>query len=174
MSSLPRTSSERLPGPGERLVVGVADYAVSMDARAFLVTHALGSCLAIVAHDPVARVGALLHVMLPDSSIDVAKAAANPSMFVDTGVPHLFREAYKLGALKERMVVKVMGGACVHTGTDMFEIGKRNVIAVRRILWKNNVIIRAQDIGGSVSRTVTLDVGTGTVQLRTAGADTYL
>ena len=174
MSSLPRTSSERLPGASARLVVGVADYAVSMDERAFLVTHALGSCLAIVAHDPVARVGAMLHVMLPDSSIDVAKAVANPSMFVDTGVPHLFREAYKLGAMKERMVVKVAGGACVHKGTDMFEIGKRNVIALRRILWKNNVMIRAQDVGGSVSRTVTLDVGTGTVQLRTVGADTYL
>lgn len=116
----------------------------------------------------------MLHVMLPDSSIDAAKAEANPAMFVDTGVPRLFREAYKLGAVKERMVVKVAGGAAVQGGSDVFEIGKRNMIALKKILWKNNVMIRSHDVGGSVSRTVTLAVGTGEVKLRIDGADTSL
>lgn len=173
MSSLPLTSSDRRAA-GERLVVGVADYAVSRDESASIVTYALGSCLGLMVHDPVARVGAMLHVMLPDSNIDTAKAAANPAMFVDTGVPQLFREAYKLGAVKERMVVKVAGGASVHGGSDMFEIGKRNMIALKKILWKNNVMIKAHDVGGSVSRTVTFAVGSGEVKLRIDGADTSL
>lgn len=174
MSSLPRTSSDRRLVTGERLVVGVADYAVSSDETASIVTYALGSCLGVMVHDPVARVGAMLHVMLPDSSIDAGKAEANPSMFVDTGVPRLFREAYKLGAVKERMIVKVAGGASVQGGADMFEIGRRNMIALKKILWKNNVMIKAHDVGGNVSRTVTFAVGSGEVKLRIDGADTTL
>jgi chemotaxis protein CheD len=160
--------------PAERVVVGVADLAVSSDEHASIVTYALGSCLGVMIHDPVARVGAMLHVMLPDSAIDAGKAAANPAMFVDTGVPRLFKEAYRLGAVKERLVVKVAGGAAVQGGDDMFEIGKRNMVALRRILWKNNVMIKSHDVGGSVSRTVTLDVATGHVKLRIDGADTSL
>lgn len=174
MSSRPLTSSDARSAPAERIVVGVADFAVSGDEGASIVTYALGSCLGLMIHDPVARVGAMLHVMLPDSTIDAAKAMANPAMFVDTGVPRLFKEAYRLGAVKERMVVKVAGGAAVQSGTDMFQIGKRNMVALRRILWKNNVMITSHDVGGSMSRTVTLDVVTGDVTLRIDGADTFL
>jgi chemotaxis protein CheD len=176
MCSLPLTSSE---SRGElataaavapaRVVVGIADQMVTADTGVYLVTYALGSCLGIVVHDPVARVGGMLHVMLPDSSLDSAKAAANPAMFVDTGVPRLFREAYRLGAEKSRLVVKVAGGAAGNGGSDMFEIGKRNMIALRRILWQNGVLIARHDVGGSQSRTMTLDVGTGAVALRIDG-----
>ena len=157
-----------------RIVVGVADLAASRDDQASIVTYALGSCLGLMIHDPVARVGAMLHVMLPDSSIDASKAASNPAMFVDTGVPRLFQEAYRLGAVKERMVVKVVGGAAVQGGVDMFEIGKRNMVALRRILWKNNVMIKSLDVGGSVARTATLNVGDGSVTMRIDGADKTL
>lgn len=162
---------QAIPG---RIVVGVADLAASRDDQASIVTYALGSCLGLMIHDPVARVGAMLHVMLPDSSIDASKAASNPAMFVDTGVPRLFQEAYRLGAVKERMVVKVVGGAAVQGGVDMFEIGKRNMVALRRILWKNNVMIKSLDVGGNVARTATLNVGDGSVTMRIDGADTTL
>lgn len=163
-----------MSGNGERIVVGVADFAASADDMVSLVTHALGSCLGIMVHDPVARVGAMLHVMLPDSSIDSAKATTSPMMFVDTGVPRLFREAYKLGAVKERLVVTVAGGAAVQGGPDVFEIGKCNMIALEKILRANNVMINGHDVGGTVSRTVTLSVGTGEVKVRTDGAETTL
>ncbi len=174
MSSLPLTSSDWRVAPGEKLVVGVGDLVVSGNDRAQIVTYALGSCLGVMAFDPVARVGGLLHVMLPDSGIDATKAANQPDMFVDTGVPRLFREAYKLGAVKERMVVTVAGGAAVQGGSDMFEIGKRNLIALRKILWKNSVMVKAQDVGGCCSRTVTLDLATGDVTLRIDGSNRLL
>jgi chemotaxis protein CheD len=158
----------------ERLVVGVGDMASSANAGARIITYALGSCLGITVYDPVAKVGAMLHVMLPDSSIDREKARDNPWMFVDTGVPQLFHEAYRLGAVKQRVVVKVAGGAAANAERDMFEIGKRNVIALRKILWKNGVLIAAQDVGGSSSRTLTLDVATGGVLLRVNAVDTSL
>ena len=162
--------------PGD-VVVAMADVKLSNTAGERLLTYALGSCLGVVIHDPVARVAGLLHVMLPDSSIDRAKAERNPAMFVDTGVPLLFRESYRLGARKERIVVKVVGGA--HAGAteeaDQFQIGKRNLLMLRKLLWKNNVLLHAHDTGGlQTSRTVVVDVATGALTIRSQGAETQL
>ena len=159
------------------LVVGVADVKLSRTPGERLITYALGSCLGVVIHDPVAGVAGLLHVMLPDGAIDRAKAERNPSMFVDTGVPMLFREAYRLGAKKERIVVKVAGGA--HSGAtedaDQFQIGKRNVLMLRKLLWKNNVLLHAHDVGGhQTSRTMVVDVATGAVVVRSPAGESAL
>ena len=159
-----------------RHTVGVADMKVSGDPDDVLITYALGSCLGITVHDPVARVGGLLHVMLPQSSIDPQKAQANASMFVDTGVPRLFLDAYKLGARKERMIVKVAGGATSRASEedDYFQIGKRNIVMLRKILWKNGVILDSCEVGGNDSRTMLLDIDTGTVSLKIHGVTSTL
>ena len=159
------------------VVVGVSDLKLSSTPGERLVTYALGSCLGLVIHDPVAGVTGLLHVMLPDSTIDPAKAARNAAMFVDTGVPTLFKESYRRGAKKERLIVKVAGGA--HAGataeSDSFQIGKRNVLALRKLLWKNNVILHAHDVGGhQTSRTLYVDVATGRVLVRSGGGTSEL
>ena len=77
-------------------VVGVADMKVSNDQEQMLVTYSLGSCIGVAIYDPVARVGGMLHYMLPESSLDRRKAQKNPSMFGDTGIPFLFKSSYKL------------------------------------------------------------------------------
>ena len=76
------------------VVVGMADCQVSNSRDQVLVTYALGSCIAVAIHDPVAGVGGMLHYMLPESAISPAKAGENPYMFADTGIPLLFRRAY--------------------------------------------------------------------------------
>ena len=153
-------------------VVGVADMKVSSDEGDAIITHALGSCLGLPIHDPVAHVGGMLHVMLPLSTIDDAISAKNPYMFVDTGVPKLFLECYKAGAKKERLVVKVAGGASIGKveGQDHFQIGKRNILMLRKLLWKNNVLVKAQDVGGNQSRTMSIEIGAGDVTLVMNGA----
>ena len=159
------------------ITVGMADLRVTADPDARLVTYALGSCLGIAVHDPVARVGGLLHVMLPLSELDAAKAQANPAMFVDTGVPALFRACYALGGVKARMVVKVAGGAssAAPGEADQFQIGKRNLLTLRKLLWKNGVLLHADDVGGvQTSRTVYLDVATGTFTVRSNGQEITL
>ncbi|MDD2706890.1 MAG: chemotaxis protein CheD [Verrucomicrobiae bacterium] len=153
------------------IVVGVADMAVTNDTTADLVTYSLGSCLGITVYDPTVHVGGLLHLMLPDSSIDKVKAEEAPYMFVDTGVPLLFRTAYQLGADKSRIILKVAGGAEVISGHDLFNIGKRNIESLYQILTRNNVQITSQRVGGQVSRTVRLDVGTGKVLVKTPGEE---
>ena len=162
--------------PIER-VVGVADVKVSATAGERLITYALGSCLGIVVYDPVACIAGMLHVMLPTGTIDAQKMQDQPAMFVDSGVPILFKECYKLGAKKERMIIKVAGGA--HAGeseeADRFQIGKRNMIALRKLLWKNGVLVHTNDTGGfQLSRTMWVDVATGDVTLKINGVESTL
>lgn len=155
------------------VVVGMADLKLSREAGETLVTYALGSCIGLVIYDPVAKVGGMLHAMLPQSSIDPAKAQAQPAVFVDTGVPLLFLESYKLGAKKERLVVKVAGGACTHGDPekDLFQIGKRNVLMLKKLLWNNNVPLAATDVAGTESRTIFLDLETGKLRVRTPSGE---
>lgn len=143
------------------ITVGVGDMKVSCDPKAVLVTHSLGSCLGIAVHDPVANVGGLLHVMLPAAGEERHSAGFNPCRYVDSGVPLLFREAYRFGAMKKRMTVNVTGGAQILDDSGYFNIGKRNLAELRKIFWKNGVMIDKEHVEGNISRTVRLDVGSG-------------
>lgn len=155
-----------------RHVVGVADMKASQQSGDIIVTHALGSCLGIAVHDPVHQVGGMLHVMMPLSQTNPEKAKANPYMFVDTGVPAFFRLLYKLGAEKSKLIVKVAGGANIHgSTTDRFAIGKKNYIMLKKMLWKNEVMIESEEVGGSEARTMHLEIGTGRVWLSTGGRE---
>ena len=153
----------------KKLIVGVADMQVTHDLDSMLITYSLGSCIGVVIHDPIARVGGLLHFMLPDSQIDFHKAQSKPFMFADTGIPLLFKEAYKLGAEKNRMTIKVAGGSQIMDESGTFNIGKRNYMALRKIFWANNVLIKAEAIGGNVNRTLSMEVSSGKIWVKTSG-----
>jgi chemotaxis protein CheD len=148
------------------LVVGISDCKTSCDLEAVLTTYALGSCIAVAVYDPVARIGGLLHYMLPESSIEPSKAAQNPSMFADTGIPDLLRRVREAGASRPRMNVRIAGGAQMMTGSDLFQIGRRNYLAARKLLWKEGLMIAGECVGGEVSRTVRMEVSTGRTWVR--------
>ncbi|MDA8164112.1 MAG: chemotaxis protein CheD [Desulfobacteraceae bacterium] len=152
-----------------KIVVGISDMKVSNDPSDTLITYSLGSCIGLVIWDPVAKVGGLLHYMLPDSTIDPVRAEQKPCMFADSGIPRLFKEAYRLGAAKNRLVVKAVGGSQIMDESGVFNIGKRNYMALRKIFWKNKVMITKEDIGGMVNRTVSLHVGSGATALKVSG-----
>ena len=153
------------------IVVGVSDMKVSNDADSTLVTYSLGSCIGVAVYDTVARVGGVLHYMLPDSNLDTHKAKKNPYMFADSGIPPLFKSAYKLGAKKQRMKVVIAGGAQVLDQQGFFDIGKRNYMALRKIFWKNNVMIDYEDVGGNTNRTFKLSVNNGEIQVKISGQE---
>jgi chemotaxis protein CheD len=162
-----------IPPPRKALVVGVADMVASNDASAELVTYSLGSCLGITLYDAVKRVGGLLHIMLPDSKIDANRALSAPLMFVDTGVPRLFQAVCNLGADRSRLVVKVAGGAQLLDENGVFNIGKRNHLALSELLASHNYAVCAWDVGGLSSRTLRMDLTTGAVTIKTPGNNPY-
>ncbi len=147
----------------QQTVIGVADMAVVKGPAGLLVTYALGSCIAVTVYDPEKKVGGMLHFMLSSSRTNPDKAKQNPAMFGDVGVPALFRQAYDLGASKDRLVVCAAGGAEVLEDNGHFKVGSRNRTMLRKMFWKNNILLAADDTGGSVSRTMRMDLETGRV-----------
>ncbi len=143
------------------LTVGISDCVVSRDSAAVLATHALGSCVAVIIYDPAVHVAGLLHFMLPESGNDRTKAQSRPFMYADTGVPLLFQSAYSIGAVKQRLTVTVLGGAQVLDTDNTFQIGKRNHLAVRKILWRAGVMVHHEDVGGTLPRSVRMEVASG-------------
>lgn len=163
-------SSLASPASGfEYHVVGIAEYGVSKNPKTVLTTHSLGSCLGIAIYDPIVKVGGMLHIMLPSSRLDMAKAAEVPSMFLDTGIALLFRSAYELGAEKRRILLYVAGGAQVMDTTGFFNIGKRNYEALQTVCEYHNLTIQAEQVGGLISRSIYLKVATGEVWVKASG-----
>ncbi|HKK90492.1 MAG TPA: chemotaxis protein CheD [Desulfobacteraceae bacterium] len=152
------------------IVVGVSDMKVSNTPGDTITTYSLGSCIGLAVFDPVAKAGGMLHYMLPESKLDREKAAARPFMFADTGIPRLFKSVYRLDALKKRMEVSVFGGAQILDQNGFFNIGKRNHMALKKIFFKNKVLITHEDVGGNVNRTIRLDISTGSIFVKTSGS----
>ena len=151
-------------------IVGVADMKVSKNPAESIITYSLGSCIGLVLYDPVVKAGGILHYMLPESSIDKEKASARPYMFADSGIPRLFKTLYSLGGVKQRMNVYVAGGAEILDQKGFFNIGKRNYMALKKMFFKNNVIINKQNVGGNINRTVRIEIATGDIYVKTSGS----
>ena len=158
----------------DQIVVGIADCRIADAPEQVLATFALGSCIGLTAYDPKAAMGGLLHFMLPDSAIDPEKGRRNPFMFADTGIPRLIEMLAVRGASKHRLIVHAFGGAQMMDDRKVFEIGKRNCLAVRKILWKVGVLLRGEVVGGERSRSVKLEIATGRVVLQEAGEQRHL
>jgi chemotaxis protein CheD len=150
----------------QRVVIGVGDVAASNIPNVTLSTYALGSCVGVVAYDSVARAGAILHLMLPDSTISPARAAGQPAMFADTGFPLLIRELSSLRGDPRRLRLLLAGGAAVLQGNDPFKIGARNIQAVKQQVQQFGLHVIAADLGGVVNRTLHLEIGTGQVTMK--------
>lgn len=148
--------------------MGVGDGRVSRDVNHVLVTYALGSCIALAVWDPVTKVGGLLHFLLPEAGGD-SIAAENPCRYGDTGTPWLLRRVLENGGHGPRLVVYIAGGASIVNDGGVFNIGKRNYTALRKVLWKAGVPVHAEEVGGSVARTVGLELATGRFWIREPG-----
>lgn len=144
---------------------------VSKNPKEHLITFSLGSCIGIAVWDHVARVGGLLHYMLPDSKLDRERARTNPYMFGDSGIPMLFKMAYRLGATKGNMTVRVVGGSQLMDSAGIFNIGKRNYEIAKILFTKNNITPVKVDVGGAVNRTLSVDVATGQTILKVSGCE---
>lgn len=153
------------------ITVNISDMKVSSNPEDVLVTYSLGSCVGVTLYDPLQKIGGLIHCMLPLSKVDPERAKEVPYMFVDTGLPLMLQTLINMGANKSRIVAKVAGGAVLLDDNGMFRIGERNHIVVRKLLWKNNILISSEDVGGTIARTVYLQINDGKTIIKSAGKE---
>ena len=157
-----------------RIVVNVSDAKVSNDPVGVIMTHSLGSCIAVSLYAPATHIGGMLHYQLPQSKNDSQRAKEKPFMYADTGMNILVDKLVSMGANKKRMQIKIAGEAAMDTGPKGFDIGKRNCLAIRKLLWKYGMFLDAEDVGGFSPRNLYLDIDDGTVIMRSNGRDKLL
>ena len=107
----------------------------------------------------------MIHIALPDSSVDSERARSLPGYFADTGLPVMIEEMKRRGSVRANVWVKLAGGASVMDPGCFFDIGKRNILAAKRILWGSSLGPLAEDTGGSSSRTVSMAVADGATSI---------
>jgi chemotaxis protein CheD len=150
-------------------IVGVGEYVVSESTDHKLITYSLGSCIGLTLYDPSCRIGGLLHAQMPLSRMSPERGEERPGLFVDTGVTAMMQALLERGASRRSLVACVAGAASLLGDSDTFDIGRRNHLIVRKLLWKNKILVAAEDVGGSFSRTMWLEMNTGRTQLRRQG-----
>src|SRR5215210_5666193 len=156
------------------LVVRVADLRVGV-AGDVLITQGLGSCVAILLHDPEARIGGLAHVLLPSPAL--ARVDANPAKFPQSAVPRLLELMLADGAQHGRITARLAGGASMFAALappGTIQMGERNLVAARQVLNTHGVPLVGESVGGDFGRTVRLRVSDGTVEVTTVAHGTEL
>lgn len=150
-------------------IVGVGDCGFVRTPGEMIKTLALGSCLGVIVISRKIPLIGLLHVQLPESQINPQMARDRPAMFADTGVPLLLAPFWEISKNPRDVLVKLVGGAQIMDPQNTFSIGKRNYLAVKKLLWANRLWPASEDIGGVISRSVTVVVGSDDVLLHSPG-----
>ena len=152
--------------------VGLGEQAVSRSPDDILVAYGLGSCVGVVMIDPVSRVSGLLHAVLPRLADGREPGESNPSKYVEGGIEVLIAALTKQGANRNRLVVRIVGGAnmLISSGlTRSFDIGTRNIEAARTTLGRLKLPIAVEEVGGHTGRTVRVYVADSRVTVRVIG-----
>ncbi len=145
--------------------IGISDLNVAKPPDV-LATYALGSCVGICLLDKTCNVGGLAHIMLPDSR-EATNRADNLRRYADTGLAELIQTMQRRGANIMNMTAKIAGGAQMfETKLKTFNIGERNVAAVKKLLMAYRIKLIAEDTGLNYGRTVFFDVATGVMQVK--------
>ncbi|HWR22104.1 MAG TPA: chemotaxis protein CheD [Feifaniaceae bacterium] len=149
-------------------IIGIADMALA-EAPDTLTTLGLGSCVGIVLYDRARRIGGLSHILLPKAPAD--GGLIQKAKYADTAIDELIGRLAKNGAAPHMLTAKLAGGASMffaNNGSDIMQVGRRNVEMCREVLKKRSISILAEDTGGNVGRTIVFDCGTGELLIRTA------
>lgn len=150
-----------------KLKIGIADMKMARGSG-MLVTYALGSCIGICLYDPVIKLGALIHIMLP---INMEAGRTNTMKYADTAIRETLRQMESKGAKRSRITAKIAGGAKMFedSGGALGNIGQRNIESVHLNLKKEGIRLLKEDVGGSTARTLLFDVSTGLGCIRSYG-----
>ncbi len=152
------------------IIIGIGELQISNDPNSVLKTFALGSCVAIIIYDEKTKTGGMVHIALSDSKVNEEKSKIKPGYFANTAIPTLINTFKKADNSFDpsRCTTKLIGGASILNDENFFNIGKNNIESSKRILKQHGFKIMKEDVGGKISRTVSLFIEQGTVMISNA------
>lgn len=143
--------------------VGMGQVAVARNPECL--SAVLGSCVGIVLYHPRLHIGALCHIVLPESN----GRSGMPAKFADSAIPHMLSLLEKHGAFASGMVAKLAGGSCMFGNGGPLQIGEANIRAVTKALETVGISIVGRDLGGTSGRRIHFDASNGQVAVNSVG-----
>lgn len=150
-------------------IIGIGQMHVTSDPTELMTAPNLGSCVGVAVIDRASHVGGMIHCLLPLSTKNPERANKEPATFVDTGIPLLLEKIFEKGGQKKNLEIYVAGGASINSTNDVFEIGSKNYTVLRKVLWKNNLLINAEHVGADTPRSLSLSMDDGVVCVKVKG-----
>jgi len=153
----------------ESIIVGLGEMQVLKGSTSVLSCIGLGSCIALCIYDPVSRIGAMAHMVMPEGNSNSSDGL--PAKYVNSGVPLLIQKVIEQGALRSRLKVKIAGGARMLSipGNNRLDIGERNIVATKEALVRERVSLSGAETGGTSGRSVQMLLDSGDVFVKVAG-----
>lgn len=152
-------------------IVGISEMYISSEPDDIIITYSLGSCIGVSIYDQKLKIGGMVHCMLPLSKIDPNKALEKPCMFTDTGISCLLQSFLNMGSTRANLIIKTAGAASMLDEKNIFKIGERNYTVLKKIMWKNDLRIKAEDVKGTASRTMLLYMNNGKTTIKFGGKE---
>lgn len=156
-----------LPSFSHITMIGIGGYAASATPGVEIKTMALGSCVGVTFWEPTLRIAGMIHVAYPYGTPDNPRVLRLPGYFANTGLPLIFKRLRLLGGNPRNLIIKMMGGARMLDPNNTFAIGQKNAASIKSILTEMGLRWQAEELGGEISRTVAIEVDTGTVTIQT-------
>lgn len=131
-----------------------------------MICTVLGSCVSACIRDAAAGIGGMNHFMLPSSDTGTwaNSAASAATRYGNFAMEHLINDMLKLGARRERLEFKLVGGGKVLR--NLSDVGARNIEFVRNFLRVEGYSVQGEDLGGDLPRKVQYLPATGKVRVR--------
>ena len=143
--------------------VGIADLQVAFSPD--ILRTILGSCVGVCLYDPGGQIGGLSHIMLPERN----QYITNEKKYADSAIPLLLNRMLINGAVRERIIAKIVGGSDMVgflNNVIISKIGENNIKMVKNVLNNINIKIIAEDVGGNFARTIDFYIEDGKISIR--------
>lgn len=149
-----------MTGMGNNLprFVNMGDIVVGNGEESF--STVLGSCIAIMLHEPTKKLGAMAHILLPQRRVPTDE---NIGKYADVAIPEMVEQLLKKGCEPRKIWAKLAGGATMFNANSNFLIGDRNLSASREALQKLSIPVLATHCGGAKGRRALFYPGSGKI-----------
>jgi chemotaxis protein CheD len=147
-------------------IIKLADSVATNNPNDTLIAYGIGSTLAVILYEDGAKTGGIVHFMFPSPATGSLKTRDYPAMYADSGIPQLVKSCVDLGACKDALTARLVGGAFMLGKGISQSISDGNMSAARNILSEMGIKVTAENTGGNHMRTVRLDIATGKVYLK--------
>jgi len=171
----------------------MGEWSISDSENCELVISGLGSCIALCLYEPILKIGAMAHIVLPStSSRNIQENSTlifenyHSARYADEAVDILIKAFESISSFnikqKTKLKAKLAGGSQMFSGESQLNknknqnikqgfptIGTNNINSVINKLENVKIPIISSDLGGNNGRTVNFDIQNGMLYIKKIG-----